>query len=160
MDSSFFSLNPLEPSFNDLMELKTLFSKYYSEDKVDKSAFAYFQKSELYLRQKKIGNAIEELDFIIRSFPEAKIIPLVKLRSGLLYYRLKDYEKALKYALSLDNTDYDDKGIIFAGQIYEMKLFEIDNAIKQYMRIIDEYPNSVYSEPIRYHIRDIQNKGS
>ena len=77
-----------------------------------------------------------------------------------MHYRLKDYEKALKYALSLDNTDYDDKGIIFAGQIYEMKLFEIDNAIKQYMRIIDEYPNSVYSEPIRYHIRDIQNKGS
>ena len=66
----------------------------------------------------------------------------------------------MKYALSLDNTDYDDKGIIFAGQIYEMKLFEIDNAIKQYMRIIDEYPNSVYSEPIRYHIRDIKNKGS
>ena len=41
---------------------------------------------------------------------------------------------------------------------YSLK--EIDNAIKQYMRIIDEYPNSVYSEPIRYHIRDIQNKGS
>ena len=46
----------------------------------------------------------------------------------------------------------------FAGQIYEMKLFEVDNAIKQYMRIINEYPNSVYSEPIRYHIRNIQNK--
>ena len=94
VDSSFFSLSPLEPSFNDLMELKTLFSKYYSEDTIDKSAFSYFQKSELYLRQKKIGNAIEELDFIIRSFPEAKIIPLVKLRSGLLHYRLKNYDKA------------------------------------------------------------------
>ena len=160
VDSIFFSLNPLEPSFNDLMELKTLFSKYYSESTIDKSAFTYFQKSELYIRQKKIGNALEELDFIIRSFPEAKIIPLVKLRSGLLHYRLKNYDEALEYALSLDKTDYDDKGIIFAGQIYEMKLFEIDNAIKQYMRIINEYPNSVYSEPIRYHIRDIQNKGS
>tara|TARA_B100000073_G_scaffold106884_1_gene85855 strand:+ start:2089 stop:3972 length:1884 start_codon:yes stop_codon:yes gene_type:complete len=160
VDSSFFSLNPLDPSFNDLMELKTLFTKYYRENEIDKSAFLYFQKSEFYLRQKKIGDAIEELDFIIRSFPEAKIIPLVKLRSGLLYYRLKNYDKALEYALSLDGTDYSDKGIIFSGQIYEMKFFEIDNAIQQYMRIIDDYPQSIYSEPIRYHIRKIQNKGS
>ena len=142
------------------MELKTLFTKYYRENEIDKSAFLYFQKSEFYLRQKKIGDAIEELDFIIRSFPEAKIIPLVKLRSGLLYYRLKNYDKALEYALSLDGTDYSDKGIIFSGQIYEMKFFEIDNAIQQYMRIIDDYPQSIYSEPIRYHIRKIQNKGS
>ena len=142
------------------MELKTLFTKYYSGNEIDKSAFVYFQKSEFYLRQKKIGDAIEELDFIIRSFPEAKIIPLVKLRSGLLYYKLKNYDKALEYALSLDGTDYSDKGIIFSGQIYEMKFFETDNAIQQYMRIIDDYPQSIYSEPIRYHIRKIQNKGS
>ena len=84
----------------------------------------------------------------------------MKLRSGLLYYRLKNYDKALEYALSLDGTDYSDKGIIFSGQIYEMKFFEIDNAIQQYMRILDDYPQSIYSEPIRYHIRKIQNKGS
>ena len=70
------------------------------------------------------------------------------------------YYKALEYALSLDETDFSDKGIILAGQIYETKLFEIDNAIKQYMRIIDKYPNSIYSEPIRYHIRNLQNTGS
>jgi hypothetical protein len=28
------------------------------------------------------------------------------------------------------------------------------------MRILDDYPQSIYSEPIRYHIREIQNKGS
>jgi len=26
----------------------------------------------------------------------------------------------------------------------------------QYMRILDEYPSSIFSEPIRYHIRDIK----
>ena len=61
VDSIFFSLNPLEPSFNDLMELKTLFSKYYSESTIDKSAFTYFQKSELYLRQKKLEMLLKSL---------------------------------------------------------------------------------------------------
>ena len=160
VDSSFLALNPLEPSFNDLMELKTLLTKYYINSEIDKSAFTYFQKSEFYLRQKKIGDAIEELNFLIKSFPDAKIVPLVKLRLGLLHYRLESYYKALEYALSLDETDFSDKGIILAGQIYETKLFEIDNAIKQYMRIIDKYPNSIFSEPIRYHIRNLQNTGS
>ncbi len=160
VDSSFFELNPTEPSFNDLMELKTFLTKYYGNSDIEKSAFTYFQKSEFYLRQKKLGNAIEELDYLINNFPNAKIVPLVKLRLGILHYRLKNYSKALEFAFSLDQTDFSDKGIILAGQIYEIKLFEIDNAVKQYMRIIDDYPNSIYSEPIRFHIRDIQKTGS
>ena len=41
-------------------------------------------------------------------------------------------------------------------QIYEKKIFDLDKALKQYMRILDEYPSSIFSEPIRYHIRDIK----
>ena len=94
--------------------------------------------------------------YINQEMPSAKIVPLANLRLSLLHYRLKEYDISLKYALSLSETFLADKGIILAGQIYESKLLEPDKALEQYMRIIDEFPLSIFSEPIRFHIRQIQ----
>ena len=149
-------MNPINPSFNDLMELKNVLSEYSQGNQEDKEAFRHFLKSELYLRQRKIGDSIKELMYINQEMPSTKIVPLTNLRLSLLHYRLKEYEISLKYAHSLSGTFLADKGIIFAGQIYESKLFEPDKALEQYMRIIDEFPLSIFFEPIRFHIRKIQ----
>ena len=112
------------------------------------------------MRQKKIGDAIKELVYLTDEFPSAEIVPLAHLRLGLLHYRLKEYDQALQFALSLDGTDLADKGIILSGQIYESKLMDSEKAMDQYMRILDEFPTSIFSEPIRYHIRQIQQTES
>ena len=156
VNESMFNISPLDGSFNDLMELKNFLAKYYSTNDEDKVAFTHFLKAEHYLRQKKIGDAIRELVYINTELKSLKIIPLTNLRLSLLYYRLKDYDNALKFAFSLDKTEFADKGIILSGQIYENKILDIEEALVQYMRILDEYPSSIFSEPIRYHIRDIK----
>ena len=156
VNESMFNISPLDGSFNDLMELKNFLAKYYSTNDEDKVAFTHFLKAEHYLRQKKIGDAIRELVYINTELKSSKIIPLTNLRLSLLYYRLKDFDNALKFAFSLDKTEFADKGIILSGQIYENKFLDIEKALVQYMRILDEYPSSIFSEPIRYHIRDIK----
>ena len=156
VNESMFNISPLDGSFNDLMELKNFLTKYYSTNDEDKVAFTHFLKAEHYLRQKKIGDAIRELVYINTELKSSKIIPLTNLRLSLLYYRLKDFDNALKFAFSLDKTEFADKGIILSGQIYENKIIDIEKALVQYMRILDEYPSSIFSEPIRYHIRDIK----
>ena len=156
VNESMFNISPLDGSFNDLMELKNFLTKYYSTNDEDKVAFTHFLKAEHYLRQKKIGDAIRELVYINTELKSSKIIPLTNLRLSLLYYRLKDFDNALKFAFSLDKTEFADKGIILSGQIYENKILDIEKALVQYMRILDEYPSSIFSEPIRYHIRDIK----
>ena len=156
VNESMFNISPLDGSFNDLMELKNFLAKYYSANDEDKVAFTHFLKAEHYLRQKKIGDAIRELVYINTELKSSKIIPLTNLRLSLLYYRLKDFDNALKFAFSLDKTEFADKGIILSGQIYENKFLDIEKALVQYMRILDEYPSSIFSEPIRYHIRDIK----
>ena len=156
VNESMFNISPLDGSFNDLMELKNFLTKYYSTNDEDKVAFTHFLKAEHYLRQKKIGDAIRELIYINTELKSSKIIPLTNLRLSLLYYRLKDFDNALKFAFSLDKTEFADKGIILSGQIYENKILDIEKALVQYMRILDEYPSSIFSEPIRYHIRDIK----
>ena len=77
-----------------------------------------------------------------------------------MHYRLKEYDKALVLALALDGTPLADRGIILAGQLYETKILDMEKAMEQYMRILDEFPKSIFSEPIRYHIRTLQQTES
>ena len=160
VQSSFLSLRPVDPSFNDLMELKNILTQYYENDSSGKLAFLHFIKAEWYLRQRKIGDAIKEFQYLAEEMPGAKIIPLANLRKGLLHYRLKEYDKALVLALALDGTPLADRGIILAGQLYETKILDMEKAMEQYMRILDEFPGSIFSEPIRYHIRTLQQTES
>ena len=156
IDESLFNLIPVDGSFNDLMELKNIIHKYYTKDNTDQTSFLHFLKAENYLRQKKLGDAIRELLYVKNELGETKILPLANLRLSLLYYRLKDYDNALKFGSLLQGTDLADKGIILSGQIYELKLSNSEKALEQYMRILDEYPSSIYLEPIRFHIREMK----
>ena len=148
-----------DPSFNDLMELKNIIVKYCS-DSLDYSSFKHFQKSELLIRQKKLGDSIEELEYLINNFSDSSIIPLAYLRLAITNYQLKDFNKSLKYASLLENTEFADKGIILAGQIYEKQELKIEKALEQYMKIINDFTFSIYYEPIRYHVRKIQKTES
>ena len=160
VQSSFITMSPIDPSFNDLMELKNILTQYYNNDPSEKITFQHFLKAEWYLRQRKIGDAIRELNFLSNQDSMAAIAPLATLRRGLLHYRLKEYDKSLDLAHSLDGTPLEDRGIILAGQIYETKYLDVEKAMEQYMRILDEFPKSIFSEPIRYHIRTLQQTES
>ncbi|MBT3500972.1 MAG: tetratricopeptide repeat protein [Candidatus Marinimicrobia bacterium] len=160
VQASFSAMSPIDPSFNDLMELKNILTQYYEDDISSKSAYIHFIKSEWYLRQRKIGDAIKELTYLVTEIPNSAIVPLANLRRGLLHYQLKEYDEALEIVLSLSETPLADRGIILAGQIYESKFLNLEKAIEQYMRILDDYPNSIFSEPIRYHIRAVQHTES
>ena len=156
------SLNNLEfsdPSFNDLMELKNLIAKYYSESS-DHSSFKYFQKSELFIRQKKLGDALKELEYLVKNFPDSPIKSLVHLRLAIVHFQLGNYTNALSYALLLNNTEFADKGIILSGQIYEIQEKNIETSLEQYMKILNDFTYSIYYEPIRYHVRKIQKTES
>jgi len=156
VNATLLKLTPVNPFFNDIMELKNLINKYYDSNQQNRSAFIHFIKAENYLRQKKLGDAMQELLFALDEFPNSKVTPIMSLRLALINLKLNDYDNALSFALRLENTDLADKGIILSGQIYQYKLMNKEKALKQYMKILNEYPSSIYSEPVRYHIRNIE----
>ena len=160
IDELFLTIQPANEFFNDLMELKNLLTIYYSDDPQNNEAFKHFIKSEWYLRQQKAPNAISQLNFIANHFPSSNIIPLVNLRLSLLYYRLKNYKMAIKTIKKLEETAFEDRGIILLGQIYEFHLDDLKKAKQQYLQIIEKHENSIFSEPIRYHIRNINKNNS
>ena len=112
------------------------------------------------IRQRKTSEAIEKLRFIVEQNPQAEISSLAILRQALLFQRIQRYNDAILLTHSLVETDMADRGIILRGQIYEIHMGEIEKALEAYMKILNEYPSSIFSEPIRYHIRKIQQNKS
>ena len=159
IELSFNDLEFSDPSFNDLMELKNLITKYYSEP-TDYSSFKYFQKSELFIRQKKLGDALKELEYLVENFSQSPIKSLAHLRLAMIHFKLENYTNALSYASLLNNTEFADKGIILSGQIYEIQEENIKTSLEQYMKILNDFSYSIYYEPIRYHVRKIQKSES
>ncbi len=150
--------NPTNPSFNDLMQLKNILTKYYLNGFENKDmVFKHFQKAENLIKQNKVGESIQELKYLTEEFPKSAIFHVAILRQALLHYRLNQIDEAIIVAKALDGSTLSDKAAIFIGQIYETKLFEIEKALSYYMKIINEYPESIFAEPIRYHIRNLKD---
>ncbi|MED5553800.1 MAG: tetratricopeptide repeat protein [Candidatus Neomarinimicrobiota bacterium] len=154
----FSTINPTNNSFNDLMEIRDIINHYYSEvDETSKTAFIEFLKSEYLLKQGKISEASQLLDYIIKNNKDSELVPLISLRRAIVLMRLKKFDQALSQVQSIENTIFADRSIIMSGQIYEQIYNNTQKALAYYMRIINDYSDSIYSEPIRYHIRRLNN---
>ena len=158
IDPILIDIGPESLFFNDLMELKTILNRYNLGDENNKSSTQHFLKSEFLIRQKKTGDAINELTYLIKNYPKSKIAPLAILRISLLNYKINNFEKSLHFASNLKNTEFEDRGIILSAHIYEHKLLNVDEALKSYMKIINNFPQSIHFDPVRYRIRKINQE--
>ena len=82
---------------------------------------------------------------------------MISLRRAILLVKMKKFDQALNQIALIENTLFGDKSIIMAGQIYEQFFNNKEKAMEYYMRIINDYNNSIYFEPVRYHIRKLNN---
>ena len=124
---------------------------------IDKTAFKQFLKAEYLLKQRKISEASQLLNHTIDKNSTLKIIPMISLRRAILLVKMKKFNQALNQISLIENSLLGDKSIILAGQIYEQVYNNNEKAMEYYMRIINNYTNSIYFEPVRYHIRMLKN---
>ena len=154
----FLTIMPTNKFFNDLMELRDLINFYYVEvDEKSKEGFINYLKSESLLKQRKISEANQLLKYIIKQNEEQKLFPLLCLRRAIILTKLNKYNEALDLLTKLKNTIYSDRGEVMSGQIYEQIYNDKEIAMRHFMKVINEFPNSIFSEPIRYHIRKLKS---
>ncbi len=154
----FSTIKPMNKDFNDLMEIRDIINHYYTEvDETGKKAFKQFLKAEFLLKQRKLTEANQLLKYIINKNSVLKIAPMITLRRAILLVKMKKFDQALNQIATIENTSFGDKGIILAGQIYEQFYNDNEKAMEYYMRIINNYTNSIFFEPVRYHIRMLNN---
>jgi predicted negative regulator of RcsB-dependent stress response len=149
---------PTNKYFNDLMELRDIINFYYVKvDEKNKEGFISYLKSESLLKQRKISEANQLLKNIIKQNEGQKIFPLLSLRRAIILTKLDKYNEALDILINLKNTIYSDRGEIMSGQIFEQIYGDNAVAMTHYMKVINNFPNSIFSEPIRYHIRRLKS---
>ena len=157
LNKVFSEINSMNDSFNDLMEIRDMINFYYSEvDEDEKNVFKEFLKIEYLLKQRKIYEANQKLEFVINNNKNSKLTPTLLLRRALILLKTKQYDLALIEINQLEKSNLADKSIILSGQIYEQIFKDNKKAMEYYMRIINNYSDSIYFEPIRYHIRKIK----
>ena len=105
----------------------------------------------------KVFEANQLLVYVKSSNSSKTIDPLLSLRRAIILKRLKKYNEALSELNFLEGTIFADKGIIMSGQIYERFYNDTSKASEFYFRIINDYPESIFSEPIRYHLRKLKD---
>tara|TARA_B100001564_G_C20669667_1_gene685572 strand:+ start:4134 stop:5993 length:1860 start_codon:yes stop_codon:yes gene_type:complete len=164
-DTSLFLINELFKTvmadnayFNDLMELRDFINHFYiNADEKSKEGFIGFLKSESLLKQRKVFEANQLLSHINKNNNNETISPLLSLRRAIILTRLKKYNEALSELNLLEDTIFADKGIIMSGQIHERFYNDPSKASEFYLRIINDYSDSIFSEPIRYHLRKLKD---
>ncbi len=158
INNAFKTIIPTDKYFNDLMELRDFVNHYYVKiDAEGKEVFKNYLRSESLLKQRKIFEANQLLEYIQNNNKNQIISPLISLRRSIILIRLRKYDEALSQLSTLNGSIYSDRGIIMSGQIYEQFYGDPFKALKYYMLIINDYSDSIFSEPIRYHLRKIKN---
>ena len=158
INESFKTILPDNIYFNDLMELRDFINHFYTNaDEKGKEGFIAFLKSESLLKQRKVVEANQLLAHIKSSNNNKIISPLLSLRKAIILKRLKKYNEALSELNLLEGTIFADKGIIMSGQIHERFYNDSSKASEFYFRILTDYSNSIFSEPVRYHLRKLKD---
>ncbi|NOZ04358.1 MAG: tetratricopeptide repeat protein [FCB group bacterium] len=159
IETTMRNILPTAKEFNDLMELRDLIQQHYlngNED--DKTAFRTYLLGEFLVRQHKLSEAAETFAFLREKFPTASITALATLREALIRVTLNQIPQALSLAQDLTQTPLADKGWVLTGEIIENRENDPQKALDYYHKILEDYPGSLLVEPVRFHIRALNQQ--
>jgi len=144
---------------NDAMQLSLLILENYGLDS-NYEAMSNFAKSDLLLLQHRYKEAFSWMDSITIKFPQSV------LNDDLLYLKGKAFEQqgqwtnAMEYYQKLLATYptelLADDALFAMATIQQIHLKDEAAAMESYLKIIDAYPSSIYTEETRLIIRRLR----
>ncbi len=145
--------------FNDLIELKRYIDKHFSKnDDYNKSAFLNYLIGEKYLAQNKIVESISFFQKVLDNYDKTTIIPETTFRLAQINQHLENYQKSISLLESLENTNLESESIVLISEIIDKNLDEKIQAEKLYFQFLEDFPKSIYTEPIRFRLRQIKGE--
>lgn len=158
-DSILFTMQPAHPHFNDLLEMGDLLSlEGESKNEADSTAFAHYLQAERLIRQSKLSEAGNLLHFLANEFPNASITPHAVFREAIIRFSLQEPERALELTEQLIETDFSSHALVLKGEIFERIFNDPKSALTHYHSLLESHPSSLFAEPIRRHVREINKR--
>ena len=144
---------------NNAMKLSLLISDNLNLDTTN-NTLIMFAKAELLFEQKKYIHCLEQLDELERTFPNHSLIDEVLLKKYLLFFKTKEYEKAIHSLNQICENHYHDilydDALFYQAQLYEKILLNFDEAKKKYEELLLTCPNSIFVNEARKRYRNLR----
>lgn len=123
-------------------------------------AMQMYAEAELLVIQNKHQEALDELDAILKKFPQHALSDDVLFLKAGIAVKMKKYIDAEKYLLTLLNTfDKDilgDNATFMLAELYETKLQNAEKAKEYYEKIVLDYSDSVLLTEARKRYRKLR----
>jgi tetratricopeptide (TPR) repeat protein len=159
IEASLENITPISSDFNDLMELRNFISHHYQNGmELDKHAFKLFLNGEYYLRQKKLPEAVASFTYIQEQYSESSLADVAVFREALIRLKLNQISEAVALAEKLTETKFADRGWVLLGEIYEIFNTNPEAALTYYYRLLEDFPTSYLTEPVRLHVRNLKDQ--
>jgi tetratricopeptide (TPR) repeat protein len=144
---------------NDAMQLSLLILENYGLDS-NYEAMSTFAKSELLLLQHRYTEAFQWMDTIAIKFPQSVLNDDLIYLKGKAYELQGQWEQASVYFKQIISTYptelLADDALFHLANIQRVHFKDDSAAMESYLKIIDQYPGSIYSEEARLSIRRLR----
>ena len=144
---------------NDAMQLSLLILENYGLDS-NYEAMSDYAKSELLIEQHRFAEAFIRLDSIPMKFPETV------LRDEIIYAKAKaemsqgHWEEAFSFfeqvSTNFPSELLADDALYNMARIHQNHLKKPEAAMENYLKILNDYPGSIYNEDVRMQIRKLR----
>ncbi|MCK9499601.1 MAG: tetratricopeptide repeat protein, partial [Bacteroidales bacterium] len=140
---------------NDAMELSMFIADNYNLDTTE-TTMQIFARADFYIFSKQFERAFASLDSIIELFPNHGLIDDVLYRKGEIYEAIGDYEQASSFYNQVATTYFYDilaDNALFKYAVCQEKLRHFDTAQEAYLKLIKNYPGSIFTVEARKNLR-------
>ncbi|HOZ30069.1 MAG TPA: tetratricopeptide repeat protein [Bacteroidales bacterium] len=142
---------------NDAMELSMFISDNYNLDTTE-ATMKIFARADFYIFSKQYDKAFVTLDSIVSLYPSHGLIDDVLFRKAMIFEAGGDFVKAADFFKQVADTYYYDilaDNALFRFAFLEEKLNNKEAAKEAYLKLISEYPGSIFTVDARKNLRKL-----
>lgn len=156
LDEFLSTLEMKDTHFNDALELKGFVEQNYLRgEQIDKDAFQGYVLAERLLRQGKRSEAASFFRSVVEAYPETPIADEAAFRRAQLTLELGEHEKAVEQLTEIQAEPIGDLATVMIGEVYDRYLRNPEQAAQWYFKVLEDHPESLLVEPVRYRLREI-----
>jgi TolA-binding protein len=141
------------------MQLSLLILENYGLDS-NYEAMSAFAKTDLYLMQHRYPEAFQTMDSIQIKFPQSVLNDDLLFLRGKAFLQQGNWENAALYFKQLISTYPSellaDDAIFELANVQRVHLNDSQEALNNYLKIIDVYPGSIHADDARTWIRKMR----
>ncbi len=141
---------------NDALAFRLL----YLETKSNPDPLKMYAKASLLARQNKLSEARTLFSELIKNNPSSPLTDDALLQTGIVLIMQKQYGEAIRVfkeiADDLKGSPLGDLALKKIGEIYEERLGDPYQAIQAYKDLLIRFPKSIYSNPVRKKVRELE----